>query len=934
RTASAGTFVGEQKIQKAQLAPNSAFRVGDTVIGLRPAPRAPGGEGDPLVGKIVGGYHVREVVGRGGMGTVYKATQLSLHRDVALKVLAAELAKDVAFRNLFINEARAAGQLVHPNVVQVYDAGTEGDLSYFSMEFISQGSVEEILERRGKMPWQEAILMVLEAAHGLDYAEKKRIVHRDIKPDNLMINEDGRVKIADLGLAKRGGGAKGDEGIIGTPHFIPPEQALGREVDTRADIYSLGATFFRMITGRTLFAGKSAKEIVLKHVNEPPPAASSLDEEISSDVDLLLAKMLAKDPAQRYGNAQALIQALEETCAHHGIKGAIIKRGFGKRVLIPLVLVIVAAGGAIAYLATRPPEFLEDADAKEAARREAAKRREAEEQLREQTAMQERRSRAGSTLTQILQDRTKLNERTPLDEVYDVPALKAQREQEWRGIVDRYRAFAGTPEAKEFQLDADALKEAEGIEKRLKELEQTVEDRATQRKQKLEEVERIKKQLTERLNELLRERRYTTAYAFCDLVATGLPDKDDPFLPITSWEWVNKDNAADRWPWEKFTDLKNAVSSSRRSYLEKQRALPDQAAQDWASVKTEVSALVESGEDADLEKAIERLKEVADRFSDPAVKPLQEIELIRFNADTQRANLEKKLEADRETRQREDREMCRMRMRKIRTLRPDALDNPVMDVTYGDALVQLARLREDAKTPRYKAFVTERIAIVGWMDWLTARFRVDVHATLTTKGAPSPLRSLELEFRDPATGVVSQVKLDKPAQPRDEFAIAPGVRNQRVFKLGAFPMDWVYHSCFRHKGQPRWSDAEMNSPALRFALGAFCYETFQFKEAREHFNSLLGDATYGEVARHFAGLAGWEAEARAEYETLLKAADEAKTAAEAEASRKLLSSFPERHKGRLFVLEVLPPGQSLGDDFFDAGAPKIPEAPPPPKLPQ
>jgi serine/threonine protein kinase len=311
RTASAGTFVGDKKISQARLGPNVVFRVGETDLTVLPAPRTakrtPGP--DALVGKILGGYKILEVVGEGGMGKVYKATQLSLHRDVALKVLRDKLAKDESFRGLFINEARAAAQLVHPNVVQVYDAGSEGDVTFFSMEFLGQGSVEEILQRDKKMAWEQAILMVLEAAHGLAYAEGKGIVHRDIKPDNLMLNEDGRIKIADLGLAKQGEGAK-DQGIIGTPHFIPPEQALGKTVDTRADIYSLGATFFRMITGRTVFTGSTAKEIVLKHIKEPPPAASSIEKEIPDDVDLVISRMLAKDPEQRYATAQDIISAL------------------------------------------------------------------------------------------------------------------------------------------------------------------------------------------------------------------------------------------------------------------------------------------------------------------------------------------------------------------------------------------------------------------------------------------------------------------------------------------------------------------------------------------------------------------------------------------------------------------------------------------------
>jgi tRNA A-37 threonylcarbamoyl transferase component Bud32 len=449
-TASAGTFVGDQKVSQANLKANSTFRIGGTTLTLAPAPAvapkpaakppekpaAP----DPLVGRIVGGYKLNELVGAGGMGKVYRSTQLSLHRDVAFKVLRDQHVKDKGFRDLFINEARAAAQLVHPNVVQVYDAGTEGDLVYFSMEFLGQGSVEEILEREKRIPWEKTILMVLEAAHGLAYAESKGIVHRDIKPDNLMLNEAGQVKIADLGLAKRGEGSE-DAGVIGTPHFIPPEQALGKDVDRRADIYSLGATFFRMATGRTLFTGKTAKEIVLKHIKEPPPAASSLDETIPDDLDLVLAKMLAKDPEQRYQSAQDVIAALEEVCAHHGIKGSIIKRGVGKKVLIPLILLLLVAGGAVYYLVARGPETVTDPAAEARAKQEEERR--IEEQKRRVAAERDkRRSDAQNKLLLRGKARSDLSEDFPIYSVYDDPAKAPQLEDEWLAVAKEFEGSA------------------------------------------------------------------------------------------------------------------------------------------------------------------------------------------------------------------------------------------------------------------------------------------------------------------------------------------------------------------------------------------------------------------------------------------------------------------------------------------------------------
>ncbi|MHC4137545.1 MAG: protein kinase domain-containing protein, partial [Planctomycetota bacterium] len=423
QTASAGTYVGDKKISQAKLGNNSSFRVGDTMLTLfgvsvpkRRVPRGPR-RPDPLLGKILGGYKLNEVVGEGGMGKVYRATQLSLHRDVALKVLRDELAKDETFRELFILEARAAAQLIHPNVVQVFDAGTEGDVVFFSMEFIGQGSVEEVLARESTIPWEQAILMVLEAAHGLEFAEGRQIVHRDIKPDNLMINDDGQVKIADLGLAKRGEGAK-KKGIIGTPHFIPPEQALGKEVDHRADIYGLGATFFRMITGRTLFSGETAKEIVLRHIKEPPPAASSYDDSVPDELDGVISRMLAKDPDRRHQTARELIQDLETVCAHHGIKGAIIKRGVGKRVLIPLILLLITAGYAVYHFAMKKPVEIEREETRLAREKaEAEAKRAVEEQRKAEKS--ERRNKAEARAGRHTNNDLQLRIRIPIGSVYD-----------------------------------------------------------------------------------------------------------------------------------------------------------------------------------------------------------------------------------------------------------------------------------------------------------------------------------------------------------------------------------------------------------------------------------------------------------------------------------------------------------------------------------
>src|SRR6185436_5290982 len=236
-----------------------------------------------------------------GMGTVYRAIQISLDREVAFKVLSPDLVKDKAFVEQFFREARAAGQLNHPHIVSVYDVGQIGDTYYYSMEFVRGGSLEDRLREEGKLPVPEVLRIALEATMALEYAESHHIVHRDIKPDNLMLAEDGRVRVADLGLAlslKSSADHKGQP-ILGTPHFISPEQALRREVDIRSDLYSLGATMYRMLAGQTVFTGTSAEEIIKKAVREEPQPLRKLNPEVPEKVAVLVHRLLEKDPADR-----------------------------------------------------------------------------------------------------------------------------------------------------------------------------------------------------------------------------------------------------------------------------------------------------------------------------------------------------------------------------------------------------------------------------------------------------------------------------------------------------------------------------------------------------------------------------------------------------------------------------------------------------------
>ncbi|HEV3027296.1 MAG TPA: protein kinase, partial [Planctomycetota bacterium] len=260
------------------------------------------------------GYRIIERVGRGGMGTVYKAEQIDLQRVVALKVISEEHTKDKDFVDLFIHEARAAAKLNHPNIVQVYDVKRHNEYYYFSMEFVSGGSVQEILNKQKKISADQAVQMILDAAKGLDYAHKKGIVHRDVKPDNLMLSETGGVKIGDMGLARgleEKVGPEEETSVIGTPHYIAPEQVLGRPADFRSDIYSLGATAYRMLAGITPFSAPSVRDLVNKKVREDASSIVEHSPEVPRTVADVVARMMARDPDRRYQSMTEVITDLE-----------------------------------------------------------------------------------------------------------------------------------------------------------------------------------------------------------------------------------------------------------------------------------------------------------------------------------------------------------------------------------------------------------------------------------------------------------------------------------------------------------------------------------------------------------------------------------------------------------------------------------------------
>ena len=260
-------------------------------------------------GARFGDYEILAELGAGGMGRVYRARDLTLERTVALKTLAPQFGSDAGFVQRFLKEARAAARLNHPNIVQIYDFGQEGDTYYLAMEYVDGHSLGAYL-KRGHFTERDAILVVRHACRALAVAHVEGLIHRDIKPDNLMLTSKGEVKLVDLGIAKR---VDEDQNLtqtgqaVGTPHYISPEQIRGlRDIDARADIYSLGATLYHLVTGHTPFRGTSGALVMSMHLAQPLADPRTYRPELSEGLCRVIRKMMAKERAERYPDADSL----------------------------------------------------------------------------------------------------------------------------------------------------------------------------------------------------------------------------------------------------------------------------------------------------------------------------------------------------------------------------------------------------------------------------------------------------------------------------------------------------------------------------------------------------------------------------------------------------------------------------------------------------
>lgn len=263
--------------------------------------------------QTVGRYEIISELGRGAMGVVYKAQDPTIGRTVALKTMRLDVhgleTADVLRR--FKNEARAAGVLIHPNIVTIFDAGEQDGMFYIAMEFIEGTTLQMLLAEKRVLAPEETIRITRQIAKGLDYAHSSGIVHRDIKPANIMITADGTVKIMDFGIAKSGSGMTSTGQILGTPSYMSPEQVKGRSLDGRSDLFSLGVILYEMVTGEKPFVGQSVTTIVYKIAHENPIPPRDLDGTVHPGLSMVVSKALAKSPDERYQTGAELIRDLE-----------------------------------------------------------------------------------------------------------------------------------------------------------------------------------------------------------------------------------------------------------------------------------------------------------------------------------------------------------------------------------------------------------------------------------------------------------------------------------------------------------------------------------------------------------------------------------------------------------------------------------------------
>ena len=295
-------------------------------------------------GATFAGYRIESAVGRGGMGVVYRATDLSLERPVALKLIAPELAEDEHFRRRFLEEPRLAASLDHPDVVPIYEAGEHDGQLYLAMRFVEGSDMRTLLRGEGGLPLERAMAILAQVASALDAAHRRGLVHRDVKPANVLVDEDGHAYLTDFGVTPSSGDATDTGNIVGTLDYIAPEQIRGEKVDGRADVYALGCVLYQCLTGAAPFHRTTEAETLWAHLQEPVPPLSD-----HAALDPVLGKALAKEPGDRYGTCTELIEAAQLALAGVRVPAGLVRRRW-----------LVLGAGALALAATAAAFILLD----------------------------------------------------------------------------------------------------------------------------------------------------------------------------------------------------------------------------------------------------------------------------------------------------------------------------------------------------------------------------------------------------------------------------------------------------------------------------------------------------------------------------------------------------------------------------------------------
>jgi serine/threonine-protein kinase len=319
-----------------------------------------------VVGEIVAGrYELEELVGAGGMSSVFKARDTLLERRVALKVLHPHFTEDDQYVERFRREARAVASLSHPNIVTILDRGEDEGRQFLVFELVEGRTLKEVLDEEGRLPVARALEIAIQVARGLGFAHEHGLVHRDVKPQNVILNGDGRAKVTDFGIARslEVEGVTQSGAVLGTSNYIAPEQASGQPVDRTTDVYSLGVVLFELLTGEVPFPGESFVAVAMQHVSEPPPSVLEVRPDVPVRVARAVDRSLEKDPVERFPTMDAFAAELQACVAELGaapdldatlIRSVPVVRVRRRRVLpaalVALGLVLLAAAVAALLL--------------------------------------------------------------------------------------------------------------------------------------------------------------------------------------------------------------------------------------------------------------------------------------------------------------------------------------------------------------------------------------------------------------------------------------------------------------------------------------------------------------------------------------------------------------------------------------------------------